>query len=482
MSLKKAAMKGAFWSALSTVFSRGLRFVITILLARVLLPEDFGLISMAMVVMDVAEMLRDLGLGAALIQRKHLDPEHLHTCFWANLGIGAFLWGLTLLIAEPAAVFYHNPAVRPILQVMAINFLISPIGSIPWVLLTRELRFKELMIAQSIQTVVRGATSLILAWKGFGVWSLVWGPITGTVAGSFVNWLFCKWRPAFVWSKKHFMDLLHFGKNVFGERLLGYFVANSDFLVTGRALGAETLGFYNFAYQIPHLAETHVVPIVGRVLFPVLSQVQDDLERLRRGYLQTLRLIASTCAPFSALLYVSAPEFIPVVYGSRWQPVVLPLQILCLAGFSHALTNTVWTVQQAVGRSDIGFWWNLISLPFIIGTLIFSSRWGILGIAVTMGTLSVVLSAAIQHITNRLIRLSWLRWFEAVRSPVLASLGAVAAALPMRIYLLNLRWIQPEVLIGTLATGLLTYTALLYFFDPTLFPSIYRTLLPQAGK
>ena len=480
-SLKRAAITGAIWSALSTFFSRGFRFFITILLARVLVPQDFGLIAMSMVVMDIAEMLRDLGLGAALIQRKHLEPQHLNTCFWANVAIGITLWVLTLAMSPLVVHFYRNAAVGPILRLMSVNFLISPFGSIPWVLLNRQLRFRELMIAQTLATAVRGVTSLVLAWMGFGVWSLAWGPIAGNLAGAVINEWFCRWHPTWTWSKRHFMDLFHFGKNVFGERILGYFSANSDYLITGRVLGAEMLGYYNFAYQIPHLAETHLAPVVGRVLFPVLSQVQDDRERLCRGYLHSLRWIAVVCAPFSAGLCVVAPEFIPTVYGARWAPVIVPLQMLCLAGFAHAITNTVWTVQQAVGRSDIGFIWNAVMLPFVIGALVFSSRWGMFGIATTMMIASTVLALAVQQITNRLIGLSWRRWISAMQGAVLATAGMTLATESARLFFLSLEWSKPAVLIAETAVGLVAFTILLFLLERPFFAELTGLLHRGSG-
>ncbi len=463
--LRQAAVRGTFWSGLSTLFNRGLRFATTVVLARILMPEDFGLFTMCLIVMDIAQLLNDVGFGAALIQRRHLEPEHLVTCFWSNQFIGLALCAVTVLASPWAAAFYHNPAVRPVLAVMALNLVIAPIGSVPWILLNRELRFKELMIAQTASTAVRGVVSLLLAWLGAGVWSLVWGPLAGSVTGSVVNWWFSPWRPSFGWSWRHFRELFRFGKNVFGERFLGYFSANSDFLVTGKFLGAATLGFYNFAYQIPHLAETHLVPVVGRVLFPVLSKIQDDRERLRRGYLQSLRWIAIVSAPFIVGLFVTAPEFIPVVYGERWQPVIAPLQLLCLAGLAHALTSLVWTAQQSVGRPDIGFWWNAATLPLIIGTLVVSARWGILGIATTMLTFSLVLSLAIQHITNRLIGLVWSRWCRVVQVPLSAALGMGLAAAVCRTIMLSHAWPAWAVLVSSAGVGVVVYLGLLMMLD-----------------
>ena len=471
--LKRAIVRGTFWSALSTFFSRGLRFLVTIVLARLLLPVDFGLVAMSSLVMDVAELLSDLGLGAALIQRKRLDDQHLVTCFWANQAMGAVLWVLTTAASPLIAGFYHNPSVQPVLSVMAFNFLIAPIGSVPWVLLNRELRFKELMIAQSVATVVRGGVSLVLAWHGFGVWSLVWGPLAGTASGSIINWGFCRWRPKFGWSWSHFRELFRFGRNVFGERFLGYFSANTDYIVTGRVLGATTLGIYNFSYQLPHLVETHLAPIVNRVLFPILSRVQDDRERLRCVYLQSLRWIAIVSVPCSVGLFVVAPELVPFIYGAKWQGVVQPLQILCLAGLLHALTTTVWMLQQAIGKPGIGFAWNAATVPLIVVTLIFSSRWGIIGIAVTMLIVSVTLSLAIQHITNRLIGLSWARWIATVRPAVVAAIG-------MGLIVAAGRWMMlseacpSTVAVGiSIVLGIVSYALLLIWQD--------RAVLDELG-
>ena len=476
-SLKRAAGRGTFWSALSTIFSRGLRFVTTIVLARFLVPADFGLYAMAMLVIDIAEMLRDLGLGAALIQKKQLDDRHLTTCFWANEAIGIILWLITVAIAPAAAHFYKNPEVEPVLKILAMNFLISPLGSIPWVLLNRELRFKELMVAQTIATVARGASALVLAWRGFGVWSLVWAPLISTAVGSVVNWGYCRWRPSFGWSWAHFGELLHFGKGIFGGRLLGYFSANSDYLMTGRFLGAQMLGYYNFSYELPHLAETQIVPVVTRVLFPVLSQIQDDVDRLRRGYLQSMRWIAMVSMPFAMGMCLTAPELIPTLYGAKWLPVVVPLQILCWAGLAHALTSTVWTVQQSVGRSTLCFWWNAATLPLTIGALAFSVRWGITGVAATMCGLAVVLSTAIQHITNRMIRLRWDAFLDALRVPAVASAGMgliVAVCRAMLLARTAHRWMT---LIGSVGVGLASYVLLLLLVDRGLMAEVKSLLL-----
>ena len=262
--------------------------------------------------------------------------------------------------------------------------------------------------------------------------------------------------------------------------MLGYFAANSDSFITGRFLGATTLGFYNFAYQIPHLAETHIAPVVNQVLFPVLSQVQDDRERLRQGYLQSLRWIAVATLPFAVGLLVIAPEFVPVVYGEPWRPVILPLQILCLSGLAHALTNSVWTVQQAVGRPEIGLWWGAALVPITIGTLIFSLRWGMVGIATAMLFLSVGSSLGIQAVTNRLIALSWGRWFKVIRIPITAAVAMGLVSALWRAMMLAESFQAWMTLGTTVAVGIMSYVAGLLWMDRTLVDEL-RSLMPWTS-
>lgn len=421
-SLKNAAVSGAFWSALATVLNRSSRFIVTILLARILLPQDFGLVAMASLIMNVATLLGELGIGAALIQRKEITDEHLSTGFWVNVFIGVLLFAAAWFVAPAAATFFQHPDVALVFRGMAVSLIISPIGSIHWVILNRELEFKKLMISQTISTMVRIATALTLALMGYGYWALVWGPVVSPFVGTIVNWTFVKWRPKFVFHWGRFKELFRFGRNVFGEKLLGYFAANSDYLITGRVLGAEILGYYNFSYTFPHLAQTHITPIVTRVLFPVLSKLQDEAGRLRAGYLRSLAWITAISAPFSIGLGVTAPDLVPVVFGDQWYPVIIPMQILSALGLLNAMTSTVWTVQQAKGRPEIGVWWNLFTVPVLIGALIVSSRWGIHAVAWTMTILGSIFAISIQHITNRLIEMPWSDYLKSVGPCVAAAL------------------------------------------------------------
>ncbi len=457
------AARGLSWSLTSILVNRGMRFLVTMVLARLLVPEYFGLIGMAGMVIDIVSLVNDLGLGAALIQRKELTEADRSTCFWVNSLLGAGLWGLTYAVAPWVALFFRNPMVTPIVRVMGLTFLIGPWGSVQYLLFTRELRFKRMMIAQTAATVGRGVVALGLAVTGFGVWSIVWGQLASTMIGIIANWMLHPWRPRLLIDRGSFRTLFHFGRNVFGERIVSYFRANSDYLVTGRLLGASSLGYYTLAYELPYLALTYVSQNVARVLLPVLCRVQDDLERVRRGYLATISYIALVTFPALAGLTMVAPEFVVTIYGAKWAPMIRPLQMLCASALVSSIVTTTGTVQHAAGRPDVGFQWNCFAFPVTLGVVAIGARWGILGVAAAMALVSVILGFCIQLLTNRLIALPPGRFFLAL-APAAESSAVMAAGVALARVLLRRAGLPPGIILaGSVATGLCLYAAMVWW-------------------
>lgn len=460
-SLAVRATRGLSWSLASILVNRSMRFAVTLVLARLLVPEHFGLVGMAGMVIDIISLVNDLGLGAALIQRKELTEADRSTCFWVNSLLGAGLWVLTYVIAPWIALFFRNPLVTPIVRVMGLTFLIGPWGSIQYLLFTRELKFKRMMIAQTVATTGRGVVALSLAFAGFGVWSIVWGQLASTMIGIIANWMLHPWRPRWLVDRESFRVLFRFGRNVFGEQIVNYFRANSDYLVTGRLLGAASLGYYTLAYELPNLAVTYISQNITRVLLPVLCQVQDDAERLRRGYLTTISYIALATFPVLAGLSVAAPEAIVTLYGAKWAPMIRPLQMLCASSLVISIVTTVGSVQRAVGRPDVGFKWNCFAFPMTLVAVAIGSRWGIIGVAASMALISVALSLSIQLITNRLIALPPRQFFGALAPAAGASAVMAFGALLARNLARALGAPDWGVLAATVATGIAVYAGVL---------------------
>lgn len=464
-SLARSTAWGAAWTGIASVSTSLLRLAILAILARLLAPADFGLLTAATFFIDLSNIIHELGFSAAVIQKRATDDQLLSTAFWSSLGMGGGLW-LVLTAASPlVAWFYRNPAVQPVLMVLATTFVIMPLGLLQKVLLQKGLDFRRLALAEVGAVLAMGALSIGLAWQGLGVWSLVWGSIAQRVAEVVLLWLLHPWRPARAWSGAAFGELFGFGANVVGERIANYLNNNLDYLLVGRLLGEAALGYYSFAFQLVTLPLTRVSILISRVTFPAFSLVQDEEERLQRGYLTTVRYIALLTFPLIVGLFWTAPELLRLIGdGPKWDPALLPLRIMCPAGMIKAVVTTVGSILKARGRPDIGFRWNAATLVVTAVALLIGARFGIVGVAWAVTLLSLLLAPIIQAIANRLIGLSWPRYGRALRPALLGS-AAICASLGL-LRLLNtwaLNWSPLPLLVVSILCGGGAYLVTMHF-------------------
>jgi O-antigen/teichoic acid export membrane protein len=406
-TLSQVASKSAFWSIFGALVRGMAGFFSIPILARLLTPQDFGVLAMAVWISGIVNLFAKFGLGEALIQKKEINQEYLSTAFWVNVSSGFVLALGFLILAPVASVFFKTPEVRPVMMVMSLNIVLISLGSIHLTLLKKNLKFKIISWVEMFATLVRIAIVLILAFKGYGVWSIVFGMMAERLTLLLLWWGIARWRPIVYFSFSHFKKLFHFGKNLYGENFLNFFNANSDYLMAGRFFGAAELGFYNFAYSVPHLVLTYLSQTVTRILFPIFSQVQDENMRLRNGYIKTLTFISLISFPVLFGLMAVAPEFVRVFYGEKWTPVILPLQILCVCGMLKSIFHTMGSILNAKGRPDIGFKWNAVMLPITLGSLFIARSWGIVGIAVAMTLLAFLSFIPIKYFVIQLIDLKF---------------------------------------------------------------------------
>jgi len=418
-SLTLTASRGVLWSGISVLTVSLLHFTTTAVLARFLSPVDFGTVGMATVVAGMVSLFGNFGLGAALVQRKNVEDIHLSTVFCINLLVGALLCVISIILSPIAAEFFHNPQVKSVIFLLAFTYIIGSLSSVNSILLTKNIEFKKIAFVEIISAVSQSVIAIILALKGYGFWSIVIGMVVGRVINTILNIIMYPWIPSLRFSSEKFHELFRFGRNLFGASLINYFNANSDYLITGRLLGAASLGYYQFAYRVPHLVLTNFSQTITKVLFPVFSKIQDDDEKLRRGYIKTLKIISMIAFPATFGLMVVANEFVNVVYGKKWLPVVTPLQILCFSAMVKSVFTTMGSVFNSKGRPDLGFKWNLFLLPIIATSLIIGSRWDVNGVAIAM-TLTAFISIIAARMAANLIGLGF---FDYLRSfyPALSS-------------------------------------------------------------
>ncbi|HEX2092210.1 MAG TPA: lipopolysaccharide biosynthesis protein, partial [Longimicrobiaceae bacterium] len=344
-------MSAAQWRLVSSVVQGGLQFAVGVFLARLLPPADFGMVALAMVVIGFAGSISDFGLEAAVIQRHDLTGRHLRVAFTATTLLGLALTGVLAATSPFSAPLLRSPLLPDVLQALSVLFVVGALGGTARSLLRRQLRFRTLFWVGSCSYLVGYAGVVtVLALLGFGVWSLVWGSLTQAVLDTFLVLAVVRPPVRPLLARKELRELLGFGAGVSLNTVVNYLARNGDNLVVGRWLGAAALGLYGRAYNLMTLPLNYLGVATHQVLFPAMSQIQGDRERLGRAYLISVQTAALLAAPIMAGMAVAAPHMVAVLYGDAWLGMTLPLQVLCVAGLFRAVYHLAGTVTYASGR------------------------------------------------------------------------------------------------------------------------------------
>lgn len=466
--MKKQVLSGSFWSAASNITAQGINFVVTIILARLLVPDDFGIIAISSVIVGVITLFQDLGMGAAIIQKKEIDEEHLATSFSVSVVAGLVIAVLIIGISPFVASFYDKSILKSIIMVSSIGFVLGPLVSIHNSILTKNLEFKKIGILNVVNQVLSGGISVALALTNFGVWSLVLGKLVAQLMMIPVYWKTAKWIPKFRFRKSSFHELFSFSSSLLGFNILNYFSRNFDNLVVGKYLGATTLGYYSVAYNLMLKPLQLISWSVGRVLFPTFSMIQDEKEKVRAAYTKVVRVISLVTFPMMTGLMIVAREFILTFYGAKWEPVVLPLQLLCIVGALQSVSTTGGTIILSQGRSDLILKLGLFESVIMLSAFLVGVRWGLIGLIVAYMAASVPILFIGQHITNRLIDLKMRTFLKSLLPAFVCSAGMAAVLMGIKHFGLDAMNINRlAALIILVPGGVAIYFALLSKYFPS---------------
>lgn len=429
------ATRGMIWSSLSLVTRQVTQLLVTIILMRLLEPGAFGLVEIAGIFNSIIFIVTDLGISGALVQRKDLDAEHLDSVYWLNIGVGALLFLLVALVVSPlVAWLYRLPMLRPVMIVASLPLLIGPWGGPQRQLVQRTLRFSRLAALEVAAALVGSAVAVGMALSGYGVWSIVTGPVAGSLLGVLIAWRLTPWRPRlrFRWSAVR--DLMRFGAGMMGFNLVNYLGANIDFLVVGRTLGDSLLGLYTFAFDWGTITYNRLTPFIGQVIFPTFSSVQDDDARLRRGYLRLITYTSLISFPIMAGLIVVAPQFVAVIFP-KYLAAVTPLRILCLVGMIYSINTFTGSLIMSKGRTDLLFRISWVRLFGFGVAVLIGVRFGLIGVALADLTYSSLTIWFFQWVAGRLIGLRLRDFAGAVLPSALTALAMGLATLAWKLWL-----------------------------------------------
>ena len=463
-TFRSRTIKGITWSVISQVGGQTFAFVVGITLARLLSPDDFGLVGMVMIFAGFAAIFRELGFGAALIEKKDVQQKHLSSVFWINIGSGVMLMTVFMLASPLIAAFYRKPLLTPLTMVISVNFLIGSFGIVQGTLMTKSLEFRTLSIINIFTAGVSGLVAVIMAYLGFGVWSLVVHCLLGSILGTALLWRYSSWRPTFVFKWEAAKELLRFSTSVLGTRVLSYWVRNLDNLLIGRFFGTGALGIYQKSYSIMLFPLANVSRVIGRVLFPSLSLIQDEKKRVKSVYLRSTRTVALFTFPMMLGLFVVCRSFVLGVLGAQWAEMISILKIFCFLGITQSILTLVGSLYQSQGRADLELKIGLIlKLNLVVGIVI-GLHLGIFGVAVGFGIASVVNSYPAFFYAGRLVDLTFTELLKALR-------GIFACATIMAVLVWGLRQVLPlnlthwMYLAIQVPFGILIYALLIHVLD-----------------
>ena len=374
-------MVATAWSGADILLRQGLQFAVTIALARLLSPEEFGIVALLSLFIGIASAFVDGGFSSALVQRQDVTHIDESTVFWFNLGMGALV-GLGLWASSPLiAAFYDLPILKPLIAVMALNVLLGALGAIHGTLLTKQLDFRTQLKVGAIATVISGAVAVVMAWKGFGVWALVAQTLVMTTTTTLLLWTFHRWRPAWTFSPASAHRLFGFGGYMLAATLSDIAYNRLYTLLIGKFYGVRELGFYNRAEATKQLPGNVLTSILARVSFPMFSAAATDTDKLRRGTQLAVRGMMLLNAPMMLGLAALAEPLVLTLFGAKWLPAAPMLQVLCLAGVLWPLHVINLNVLMAQGHARLILRLEVAKKLIGVGLLVVGTYHGVMGIA-----------------------------------------------------------------------------------------------------
>lgn len=380
-NLKAKTLSSVMWTSIQRFSTIGISFVSGIVLARLLTPFDYGCIEMLAIFMVFANTFVDAGFGSALIQKKHPTQEDYSTIFFWNLGMALVLYVILYFCAPAIARFYEIPILCDVLRIQGLVLFISAFNLVQRNQLQKNMNFKMLSIVTVITSLISLGVTIYMAYKGFGVWSLVAQNIITAAIPAIVFWFYVKWRPIWVFSRQSFKNLFSFGLFVFLSQLVNQIGSKLTSLLIGKVYNPSTLGYYSKAAGTETLASSTISSIMTQITYPLYAQIQDDKNALGNVIKRLTTSIAYATFPMMFVLMLIAKPVFVLLYSDRWLASVPYFQVLCLVGLADCLQAVNTQSIAAIGKSRLMFRWTLIkrtlgSTFIIVGLFV----WGMKGL------------------------------------------------------------------------------------------------------
>lgn len=440
-NLKYQTKKGLYWKFAEQFSNYGIQFIVGIFMARMLSPEDYGLTALPAVFMAISGIFVSGGFGTALVRKPDLKEEDLSTAFYYSMAVGFFCYVLLFIAAPWIADFYNAPVLTSLMRVTAISFLYSPLGTVQGVLLQKKLDFKTPTKVSVVCRILSGIIGIVMAYTGYGVWALVISGLVSGMVGMLITLWVVRWFPKTGWSKESFSYLWGFGNKLMGAWLIGTVYENIAPVIIGKYFSPAQLGEYNRAQGYAKMPSQNVTGTLQSVTFPVLSQIQDDNERLARSYRKMLRVSAFIVFPLMMMLAALARPLVLALITEKWEACIVLLQIMCLSMMWYPIHAINLNLLEVKGRSDLFFRLEIIKrgvgLLILIATLplgLVAFCWG--GVAGSL--ISLIINT---YYTGKIIHVGYVRQMKDLAHILLLSFMMYGVVWGVLQFIPNL-WLQ----------------------------------------
>lgn len=431
-SLARLAVKSAVWYGATRVWGQLLSWGVTILLARLLVPTDYGLFAIALSVLAVLELLQEFGLGTAIVQRQTLTSQQINAVFWTVAATGLLLTAGTFGAARLVGDLYGDPRLAWALRVLCLTFLLNSLGMVPYSLLTKAVDLRRRSLADALGGVASAVVALSLAYFGYGVWALVLGHLARAVVLNSALFVFAKWLPGRDATFDGLRAILGFGIRIAGSHVAGSSAGALSTFILARMLGGAAVGLYSMAQSLTEAPHRLSTAIISQVSFPVFSRLQDDRDLLCAYFMKISKYLAVVSLPLQVGLFLVAPDLVPVVLSPQWVAMVVPFQIFCLESVIILSTLTCSPLLTARGRAELLFNRSLLGFVWLAGSALVGSPYGLVGVATARLITIIPIRLTLLIPALREVDLSLTEYVRGIGSPLGATAIMAAVVLGVR--------------------------------------------------
>lgn len=476
-NLRSKAVRAIGVTGASGMVLKLLSLINTVVLARLLSPDDYGLMAMAGVVIGLVGFFNEIGVGAAIVQKAEINEEELNGCFLISLILSIFLFALTAGSSGLIADFFGNKALQPVVAVLASGFIIGGLSTVPQALLRKHLRFNQIAVWGVLAVASQLVVSLVLALLGFRVWSLVWANIVFNVVQTLGYFLAAGWWPKGKASIRSAYSLIVYGLHVTTSRVLWYIYSNADKAIIGRLLGAKSLGIYDMAISLATLPTVQITALVTNIASPVFAKIQDDPPRLAAVALKLTRGVAYITYPALIGLMSISYEMITVILGDRWVDMLIPFSALCLMGLIKSVDPLLSQLLISTGHvKKLNFYTGLCCVVMSVGVLVGAYIDGLRGVSAVWIVVYPILSAKLLYDSCKVTGMAMMDYYRTL-APVALGAAFMGVVVYLGRWALLALGVPPVwVLVSEVIIGALSYSFWMIYVNSQAVAEVYQIL------